>query len=122
MDVDRSSPARARHRRHLGRPHARRRARRDTGEEPGGVTLVTNAGSNSKFLGVLDFDVKDGKIADFRYKLPPIFSNLLPADAAMDALITKNPRALRSEAQRQARHHRCHALPSRQFQRFRLTS
>ena len=58
-------------------------------KNPGGTTLVTNAGSNSKFLGVLDFDVKDGKIADFRYKLLPVFSNLLPADAAMDALITK---------------------------------
>ncbi len=55
----------------------------------GGTTLVTNAGSNSKFLGVLDFDVKDGKISDFRYKLLPIFSNLLKADPAMDALITK---------------------------------
>ena len=55
----------------------------------GGVTLVTNAGSNSKFLGVLDFDVKDGTIRDFRYKLLPIFSNLLPADPAMQALITK---------------------------------
>jgi sulfur-oxidizing protein SoxB len=58
-------------------------------KNPGGTTLVTNAGSNSKFLGVLDFDVKDGKIADFRYKLLPIFSNLLAADPAMDGLITK---------------------------------
>jgi S-sulfosulfanyl-L-cysteine sulfohydrolase len=56
---------------------------------PGGITLVTNAGSNGKFLGVLDFDVKGGKIADFRYKLLPIFSNLLPADPAMAALIEK---------------------------------
>ncbi|MDP1653741.1 MAG: thiosulfohydrolase SoxB [Rhodocyclaceae bacterium] len=55
----------------------------------GGVTLVTNAGSNGKFLGVLDFDVKNGKIADFRYKLLPIFSNLLAADAEMAALIEK---------------------------------
>jgi len=54
-----------------------------------GVTLVTNAGSNSKFLGVLDFDVKNGKIADFRYRLLPIFANLLPADKNMDALIAK---------------------------------
>ena len=54
-----------------------------------GKTLVTNAGSNGKFLGVLDFDVKNGKVDDFRYKLLPIFSNLLPADAEMDALITK---------------------------------
>jgi len=54
-----------------------------------GVTLVTNAGSNSKFLGVLDFDVKDGKIADFRYKLLPVFSNLLAADTEMATLIEK---------------------------------
>ncbi len=58
-------------------------------KNPGGVTLVTNAGSNSKFLGVLDFDVKGGKVSDFRYKLLPVFSNLVPADAGMSALITK---------------------------------
>jgi sulfur-oxidizing protein SoxB len=56
---------------------------------PGGKTLVTNAGSNSKFLGVMDFDVKGGKVVDFRYRLLPIFANQLPADPAMDALITK---------------------------------
>lgn len=55
----------------------------------GGTTLVTNAGSNGKFLGVLDFDVKHGKVADFRYRLLPVFANYLPADPAMDALIGK---------------------------------
>jgi S-sulfosulfanyl-L-cysteine sulfohydrolase len=55
----------------------------------GGKTIVTNAGSNGKFLGVLDFDVKNGKLADFRYRLLPVFANMLPADTAMDALITK---------------------------------
>ena len=55
----------------------------------GGQTLVTNAGSNGKYLGVLDFDVKNGKIADFRYKLLPVFANLLPADKDMQALIDK---------------------------------
>ncbi|MEN6585510.1 MAG: thiosulfohydrolase SoxB [Sulfuricella sp.] len=55
-----------------------------------GQTLVTNAGSNGKFLGVLDFDVKNGKITDYRYKLLPVFSNLLAADPAMSALITKH--------------------------------
>ncbi|HOX90059.1 MAG TPA: thiosulfohydrolase SoxB [Burkholderiaceae bacterium] len=55
----------------------------------GGKTLVGNAGSNGKFLAVLDFDVKGGKISDWRYKLLPVFSNLLPADPAMDALIKK---------------------------------
>ncbi len=55
----------------------------------GGKTIVTNAGSNSKFLGVLDFEIKDKKVSDFRYKLLPIFSNMLPADLEMDALINK---------------------------------
>jgi len=55
----------------------------------GGLTLVTNAGSNGKFLGVLDFDVKGGKPVDFRYKLFPIFSNMIPADPAMNKLIAK---------------------------------
>ncbi|MEW7993688.1 MAG: thiosulfohydrolase SoxB [Candidatus Thiodiazotropha endolucinida] len=53
----------------------------------GGKTLVTNAGSNGKFLGVMDLDVQGGKVRDFRYRLLPIFSNLLPADKAMQAYI-----------------------------------
>ena len=55
----------------------------------GGKTLVTNAGSNGKFLGVMDFDVKDGKLRDFRYRLLPVFANQLKPDADMAALITK---------------------------------
>ena len=54
---------------------------------PGGVTLVTNAGSNGKFVGVLDFDVRDDKIRDWSYRLLPVFANLLPPDAEMAALI-----------------------------------
>ncbi len=55
----------------------------------GGTTLVTNAGSNGKFLAVMDFEVKGGKLADFRYRLLPVFSKLLKPDAEMQALITK---------------------------------
>ncbi len=55
----------------------------------GGKTIVTNAGSNSKFLGVLDLDVKAGGVADFRYRLLPVFANLLPADGSMQALIER---------------------------------
>ena len=58
-------------------------------KNPGGQTLVTNAGSNGKFLAVLDLDVKGGKVADYRYRLLPVFSALLPADPAMEALITE---------------------------------
>ena len=59
------------------------------GNTAGGKTLVTNAGSNSKFLGLMDFDVKAGRVFDFSYRLLPIFANQLKADPAMDALITK---------------------------------
>jgi len=55
----------------------------------GGKTLVINSGSNGKFLSVLDLQVKDGRVADFRYKLLPVFADLLPADAGMAALIEK---------------------------------
>ena len=56
---------------------------------PGGKTLVTNAGSNGKFLGVMDMDYKDKKLRDFRYRLLPVFSNLLEADAEMSAYVEK---------------------------------
>lgn len=55
----------------------------------GGQTLVTNAGSNGKFLAVLDVDMRGGRMADYRYRLLPIFSNLLAADREMEALIAK---------------------------------
>jgi sulfur-oxidizing protein SoxB len=55
----------------------------------GGKTIVTNAGSNSKFLAVLDLEIKDKKVSDFRYKLLPVFANMLPPDREMDALIDR---------------------------------
>jgi len=55
----------------------------------GGKTLVTNAGSNGKFLAVLDMDVRDGKVQDYRYRLLPVLSNFLPPDPDMVALIAK---------------------------------
>ncbi len=54
------------------------------------TTLVTNAGSNTKYLGVLDFDYADGKLRGASYRLLPIFANLLPADPAMQSLIDKS--------------------------------
>ena len=55
----------------------------------GGVTLVTNAGSNGKFLAVLDLELAKGKVANVRYKLLPVFSELLKPDPAMQTLIDK---------------------------------
>jgi sulfur-oxidizing protein SoxB len=67
-----------------------------------GRTVVTNAGSNGKFLGVLDLEFGNGGVSDFRYRLLPVFSNLLPADA---------------DTRGTARNCRCIALSPRQFQR-----
>ncbi|MDR3487521.1 MAG: thiosulfohydrolase SoxB [Bradyrhizobium sp.] len=53
----------------------------------GGIALVTNAGSNGKFLGVLDLDLAKGRVNDVRYRLLPVFSELLKPNAQMQALI-----------------------------------
>ena len=55
----------------------------------GGRTLVTNAGSNGKFLAVLDLNVQQSGVQSYSYRLLPVFSNMLPADAEMAALIEK---------------------------------
>jgi sulfur-oxidizing protein SoxB len=54
-----------------------------------GKTLVTNAGCNGKFLGVLDLQVGKQGVSDVRYRLLPIFANLIPPDAEMAAYISK---------------------------------
>ena len=59
-------------------------------KNPGGQTIVTNAGSNGKFLGVLDLNVKGKAVVGFNYRLLPVFSNLLAADKDMSALITRS--------------------------------
>ena len=56
---------------------------------PGGKTLVSNGGSNGKFLGVVDLDVGRGRVDGVRYNLVPIFSNLIPADPAMAARVAE---------------------------------
>jgi sulfur-oxidizing protein SoxB len=55
----------------------------------GGQTLVINSGCNGKFLSLLDLDVKDGKLRGYRYKLLPVFANLLAPDKEMAAYIEK---------------------------------
>jgi sulfur-oxidizing protein SoxB len=55
----------------------------------GGKTVVTNAGSNGKFLAVLDLDVGKGALKDFRYTLLPVYADLIKPDSAMQALIEK---------------------------------
>jgi len=54
-----------------------------------GSTLVTSAGCSGKFLAVLDLQVGAQGVTDFRYRLLPVFSNLLPADTEMQRYIAK---------------------------------
>jgi sulfur-oxidizing protein SoxB len=52
-----------------------------------GKTIVTNAGSHGKFVGILDLDVGTGGVRGYRYRLLPVFANLLPPDGEMAAYI-----------------------------------
>jgi sulfur-oxidizing protein SoxB len=52
-------------------------------KNPSGITLVTNAGSNGKFVGVLDLKIGSGSVKGYDYKLLPVFSNFLKADKEM---------------------------------------
>ena len=52
-------------------------------------TVVLIAGSHGKYIGRLDLDIKDKKLAGYEFKLMPVASNLIPADKAGDKLIEK---------------------------------
>ncbi len=55
-----------------------------------GTTLVTNAGSNGKFIGVLDLQFGRRGVTDARYHLLPIFADHLAADAEMVEFISSS--------------------------------
>ena len=52
-----------------------------------GKTLVMNAGSNGKFVGVLDLKFSKTGVSGYEYKLLPVFSNLLEANNEMQNYI-----------------------------------
>jgi S-sulfosulfanyl-L-cysteine sulfohydrolase len=54
---------------------------------PGGKTWVTNAGSHGKFLAVIDLQITNNRLKNFRYRLLPVFANLLEPDLEMQQLI-----------------------------------
>jgi sulfur-oxidizing protein SoxB len=55
----------------------------------GNTCLVTNAGSNGKYVGVMDFDIQEGGIKGMHYKMLPIITDMLPADKEMEAYINQ---------------------------------
>ncbi|WP_455219877.1 thiosulfohydrolase SoxB [Kaarinaea lacus] len=52
-----------------------------------GKTVVINSGTNGKFLSVLDLDVRKGRLQGYKYRLVPVFANLLQPDLEMQAYI-----------------------------------
>lgn len=56
----------------------------------GGKTLVTNAGTNGKFVGVMDIKIRDGGgLGAWNYRLMPVFSDLLSAEKGMQQWIAE---------------------------------
>ncbi len=55
----------------------------------GGECWVTNAGSNGKYVGVMDFDIQDGKIKSMEYNMLPVITDWLEADKEMEAYINQ---------------------------------
>ncbi|KRE14345.1 thiosulfohydrolase SoxB [Bosea sp. Root483D1] len=54
-----------------------------------GNTVLVASGSHGKFVSRLDIAVKDGKVADIRFKLMPVFADAIAPDPEMAALVTK---------------------------------
>ena len=63
-------------------------------------TLVMSSGSHGKYLGRIDLEVKNGKVAGYSSTLIPVFSDVIEPDAEMKAMIDKVRAPYESEVSR----------------------
>ncbi|SEH68784.1 thiosulfohydrolase SoxB [Paracoccus alkenifer] len=66
-----------------------------------GDTIIIATGSNGKFVSRVDLDVQNGRMAGFRHKLIPIFSDVITPDAEMAALIDAEREPFKAELEEQ---------------------
>lgn len=52
-----------------------------------GETIIVASGSHGKFVSRVDLDVQGGRMAGFRHKLIPVFSDVIAPDPEMSSLI-----------------------------------
>lgn len=52
-------------------------------------TLLIASGSHGKFVSRLDLDVRDGELKGYKYKLIPIFSDVITPDKSMSELVDR---------------------------------
>ncbi len=52
-----------------------------------GRTLLVATGASGKFISRFDLEVQQGRVTDYRHALVPLFSNSIPLDADMAALV-----------------------------------
>ena len=65
-----------------------------------GKTLLVASGSHGKFVARLDLDVKGKRVVGHRFRLIPVFSDVIQPDPAMAALIDRQRKPHRAEIER----------------------